>query len=235
MQDIETVVKEIQQGNESLREELITSQKPFIHRYTSFICKRGLDWLNDDELSIALIAYNNALDKYETGKGKNFPAYARVLIKNSLIDFFRSQPGISPVSLDREDDGSPAREEEEVSRVFYLQELENRDRAFELELFKRELSAFGLDLAELPAFSPRHRDTREYLKSTARKISGSDKLVSRIYRDKKLPLKEVQAYTGTARKTLEKWRKYLLALIIILTNPHMGILAEYIEQRSHEK
>ena len=87
---------------------------------------------------------------------------------------------------------------------FYIKELENRDRAFVIQLFTEELNFFGLSLAELPALSPSHRDTRERLKSTARKICSSKDLIRKIYRDKRLPLKEVQVLTETSRKTLEK-------------------------------
>jgi len=228
LQDIETVIKEIQQGNESLREELIASYKAYICRYTSFICKRELDWANDDELSIALIALNSAVDKFDTNRGNSFSAYARVLIRNSLVDYFRKQPERTVPLEAAKIDGKSVRREEPFSLDSYARELEIQDRAYELQLFKKELSAFGLTLTELPSFSPSHRDSKELLKAAARKICRSEELVKKINRDKKLPLKEIEALTGTARKTVEKWRKYLLALIIILTNPDLGILAEYI-------
>lgn len=60
MQDLESAVQRIQQGDERKREELITSQKIFIFKYTCFICKKTLSWQNDDELSIALIAFGEA-------------------------------------------------------------------------------------------------------------------------------------------------------------------------------
>ncbi len=232
MQNIESVIEEIRQGNESLREELIASNKTFIYRYTSFICKRKLDWANDDELSIALIALNNAIDKYTVHRRGSFSAYARVLIRNSLIDYFRKQPDSPSVPLETPGmDGTPTTKEAAISLEYYTKELENRDRAYELQLFKEELTAFGLTLAKLPTLSPSHKGTREYLKSAAQKIACNEELIKKIYRDKRLPLKEIQALTGVTRKSLEKWRKYLLALIIILTNPELGIMAEYIRGR----
>jgi hypothetical protein len=46
-----------------------------------------------------------------------------------------------------------------------------------------------------------------------------------IHKYKRLPLKEI---TGARRGFLDKWRKYLLSLIIILTHGEMDSLAEYI-------
>ena len=230
MHDVEKVIREIRQGNESMREELIASYNTFIYKYTSFICKRKLDWANDDELSIALIAFNKAIDKFETDREHSFQAYARTLIKNSLIDYFRKQPDCRPVFLTASGvNGQPTREELEISLDYYAKDLENRDRAFELQLFKEELSSFGLILTELPALSPSHRETREYLNAAAQKIACNEELVREIYRNKKLPLKEIQVLTGVTKKNLERWRKYLVTLIIILTNPDLGILAEYIQ------
>lgn len=214
MLGIELLIQEIRQGNESIREEFIASHKPFIHRYASFICNRGLDWGSDDELSIALIAFNNAIDKFETSRGSNFSAYARASIKNSLIDYFRSQPEFQKLPLEtKSENGDQIDLVESVSFELYQQEMENRERAFELQLFIEELSAFGINLADLPASSPSHRDTRKYLQSTARKICRNEEIVKKILRDKRLPLKEIQAYTGASRKILEKWRRYLVALI----------------------
>jgi RNA polymerase sigma factor len=229
LRDIEQVVKEIQQGNQSLRESLIASQKNFVCRYASFICKRRLDWTGDDELSIALIAFNDAIDKFQAGKGRSFSAYARTLIKNSLIDYFRKQPDRRPLPLEAAGvDLNLVRRDEAASLDHYQKELENRDRAFELQLFKEDLAAFGLALAELPAHSPSHGDTRKYLKWTARQISANPEIVKKIYTGRRLPIREIEAFTGTGRKNLEKWRKYLLALVIIATNPDLGMLAEYI-------
>jgi len=229
LQNPEEAIMEIQQGNEDLRQEIISSYKDFIYRYTSYICKRKLHWENDDELSIALIAFNEALDKFEIRRGKSFSFYARLLIKNRLIDYFRKQRNPPQVSWEvQTPEGKNFNREEALSYNNYVKEMEDRDRAFELKIFKEALFAFGLTMMDLPDFSPDHWDTREKLKRGAREICKNVELVEKIYKDKKLPLKEIQALTGMKRKTLEKWRKYLLSLIIILNNPDLGILSEYI-------
>jgi len=44
-------------GDTLVREELIRSHKVFIAKVSSKICNRYLTWDNDDELSIALLAF----------------------------------------------------------------------------------------------------------------------------------------------------------------------------------
>jgi RNA polymerase sigma factor len=230
--DVEATIKEIQRGNESLREELILSHKSFVFHYTSFICKRKLDPANDDELSIALIAFNNAIDKFEAGRGRSFQGFARLLIRNSLIDYFRKQMESLDVSLSfTGTEGKAVSREEEVSFLAHRRETEERERAYEMQLLDEELAAFGLNLNLLPKFSPKHNETRQYLKAAAQKISSSADMVNKLYRDRKLPFSEIQLLTGVPRKSLVRWKHYLLTLVIILTDPDLEMLAAYITGR----
>ncbi len=228
MQDLEAAVYEIQRGNERLREELISSQKEFIHKYTCFICKSRLEWQNDDELSITLIAFNRAIDTFDAARNNNFLAYARLLMRNSLVDYFRSREKFQPVSIESGRDEVPSLTEVAASRESYLREIESRETAYEVQIFKDVLAKFGLSLRELVKKSPCHRDTREQLKKAVERIAREPGMVNTIYRSKRLPLQEIQLLTGVKRKTLQKWRQYLLSLIIILTSGEMESLVEYI-------
>lgn len=236
MHEVDEVITEIQEGNETLREELIASHKAFIFRYTTFICKKTLAWENDDELSIALIAFNKGIDKFETGRGMNFLPYARILIRNSLIDYFRTQTDSLSLSLETGNtDSKPSPREEEISIKHYALEMENRDRIFEIQVFKEELFHFGISLAELPKSSPTHNETRKHLKSTAKMIADNKDIMKKLCKNRKLPTKEIQVLTGLTRRSLDRWRKYLLAIIIVLSNPNLEILAEYIQGKEDGK
>ena len=228
MQDFTALIREIQQGNENLREELLASQKDFILKYSSLLCKRQLDWQNDDELSIALVAFNKAINSYNPALGKSFTAFSKVLIRNSHIDYFRKQRKELPAQ--------PVPDAGEISfytenaksyEAFFIEE-ENRERAYEIQRFKEILGHFGLSLQDLLRGSPKHFDTREKLKEIVRKTCRENDLISRIYRYKKLPLKEMQILTGEKKKVLGKWRAYLLAMILISTHNELESLATYI-------
>ncbi len=232
MQNITSVIDEIQQGNEQLREEFISSHRERIRQYASYVCKRQLEWQNDDELSISLLAFNRGIDSFDPGHGKGFFPYARFLIKNSLIDYFKSQgkkgnPLTVPLPMD---DGEHATAPflAAASRQEFEQEINRRERAYEIALFKEVLGDFSLTLHELVEFSPRHGDTRKLLKEAACRVGAEAELVSRIYREKKLPIKEIQLLTGLKRKSLEKWRRYLLSLVIVRTYPELEELGEYL-------
>lgn len=254
MQDITSVIHEIQQGNERLREEFIASSRETIRRYASFLCKRQLEWQNDDELSISLIAFNRGIDSYDPRKGKGFYPYVRLIIKNSLIDHFKSQskkgnPQTVPLPLSLTE--SPARSAEEqtknagtggppaassegaagaaaASLQAYHEEQARQERAYEITLFKEVLAEFSLSLQELALSSPKHGDTRRILKEAARLVAEEKELANRIFREKKLPLQEIELLTGIKRKTLERWRRYLLSLVIVWTHEELEEMTEYL-------
>lgn len=217
----------IQSGEEHLREELIASQREFIRSFASFVCRKRLDWHNDDELSIALIAFNRAIDTFKAAAGENFLAYARVLMRNSLVDYHRSrQKQAGPA------DGATAalagHSETVASLAYHNRDAANLERAYEIEIFKEMLARYDLTLESLVMHSPRHRDTRENLKAVALKVARDETLRERILREKRLPLAEIQCLSGAGRKMLEQWRKYLLSLLIIAAHGELEMLSEYI-------
>lgn len=228
MQRFSVTISLIQEGDERLREELIASHKEFIRSFASFICRKRLDWHNDDELSMALIAFNRAIDTYKPEAGSSFFTYARLLIRNSLVDNFRkthkgtgAEGGATPEELSHHLENSASLEQHTLH-------LDNLERAYEIEVFKKELYRYGLNLDTLVQYSPRHRDTREKLKEIILMIARDDKLRERIIREKRLPLQEIESLYGVRRKMMEKWRKYILSLLIIATHGELEIMAEYI-------
>lgn len=72
------------------RDSFIEENKSFIYSTALRICKRSLSWNNDDELSIALLAFNKACDSYLSEKG-DFYSFSSVIIRNALIDFFEKR------------------------------------------------------------------------------------------------------------------------------------------------
>ncbi|HHU69095.1 MAG TPA: RNA polymerase sigma-I factor, partial [Thermoanaerobacterales bacterium] len=87
-------------NNPYVRNSFIHENREFILQFSSFVCKRQLDWTNDDELSVAIIAFNEAIDSYNISLGKDFINYAKIVIKNRLIDYFRKESKHRYVPID---------------------------------------------------------------------------------------------------------------------------------------
>jgi RNA polymerase sigma factor len=177
--------------------------------------RRRLQW-SDDAASIALIAFNEAIDVYDEDRGVPFPAFARLVIKCRLTDYYRkeSQP--------------PAESFEEMSATGKLGatfsiKLSEADivseRREEIERFQKTLMKYGMSFRDLVGASPKHKDARMNLLRVARTLAGDYGLMTKLVETKRLPLNELSLATGVPRKTLERGRRYILATSLIMGFP----------------
>jgi len=210
----------------SNRDKLIEANKGFIYNVAYKICKRKLDWNNDDELSICLIAFNSACDSYNQNKG-DFFGYARVLIKNALIDFFRKNSSTPYLSFNDENEVIDYIDTK-GSLIEFQKELETQKIGEEILLFSEELSKYKLSFDDLVSASPSHIDTREALLNLAFKCTREERILTYIKNKRNLPIKEIILLTATNRKFIEKWRRYILSLILILVNDEYLYIKSYL-------
>jgi len=214
------------------RNEFISINKQFIYNTAFNVCKRKLQWENDDELSIALIAFNKACDIHDEKKG-NFLSFARVLIRNALIDYFRQKPNEVLLFFNGEEE-SDDQIFDKNSLSDFETKTENKNRAEELSELMEELKGYNIDLEELVNHSPSHKDTRDALLNIAFRCSGEKSIVDTIHRKKTLPIKQITLLTKAKPKLLEKWRKYILSLIIILSGKNYIYTKSYLNIKAGE-
>ncbi len=212
------------------REAFLAEHQTFICHVASRACFRSLEWGRDDELSEALIAFNEAIDLFVADKGVPFLAYARVLIKRRLIDYHRRHSLRQTISLDQEDKG----------RMFdtylgldeFREQEQNRERAAEIQQFAKDLAAFKLTFKNLVEVSPKHRDSRETLLRAARELAFDTELWARVKRTGKVPMQALVLKTQIHPKVLERGRKYILAVALLIANQHDYVyLREYVLAR----
>ena len=218
-------------GDSLVREDLISSHKAFIARVSSKICGRYLTWDNDDELSIALLAFNEAIDNFDPHGEASFHSFVQMVIRRRLVDYFRKESkhqhlSLSPMDLEDEELG---RYELDTSLEQY-QENENQEFfARVLEHFVRALSDYNVTLDDLFKVSPKHKERKQTLLSAALALSNSPELMAHLQTHRLLPIKELELMTGIKRKALEKGRKYLIALALILSKPDFHPLKTFMQ------
>lgn len=210
-----------QNGDPLAREQFIQKHKPFITRVSSVICHRYLNWDNDDELSIALSAFNEAIDSYNPQKGASFAGFAQNVIKRRLIDLFRKEAKEQLIRSSPMDANDPElnRYDAGASQEVYQANQRNADFAEIVELYIKALVEYGLTLEDLVKASPKHRDSKERLIKAAYELSRQPILLESMRQHKMLPIKELESLTGLKRKILEKGRRYIIAITLILTEP----------------
>lgn len=225
--EINDIILKAKTGDISARDFLIESNKGFVRRISSYICKRNLDWSNDDELSIALIAFNEAIDSFDPDRSPEFFLYSRMLIKSRLIDYFRKNSNNSITLNSIEDEDISLIESKEAIDRFLISR-DSEERMLEIKMLSSELAQYDLSFPELVEYSPRHRDTRKMLFEIASICSRDQEILKYLRKNKMLPIKDIMQKTNAKRKLLESWRKYLIALLVISSSDEYVYIKGYI-------
>lgn len=218
---IEQALFHIHNGNAAEREQFITKYRPYILRAVGHICKSNIGW-NDDEASIGLIAFNDAIDHYNVSqsRGKTFENFAFMVIRHRLIDEFRRNGKHARTeSIDFNDD-----RDFDMSSIEFVGSLDAYEReqsaaelAQELLRYDEILQEYGVCLEELEECSPSHQDARIHMIQLAKQFIEHPELWEYLQRKKQLPIKGMLKFANVSKKTLERNRKYLIALILIFT------------------
>ena len=224
------IVQQIREGNQELREQLINSYKPFILRIVSRVTGKYVQPENSDEYSIALSAFNEAIDCYVHQKNKGFLNFAYVVVKKRVIDYIRHNAKHSkavPFSFFEKDDGQDYNVN--ISAVYEIDIDKKIDIRDELKLFEQQLKSFKIDFKDLIAESPKHKDSKILAVRAARIIVNIDALYDKMLKYRTLPIKDIlkSRELDVCRRTLERNRKYIIAVALILKS-NMDNLKEYV-------
>ncbi|MEH7121804.1 RNA polymerase sigma factor SigI [Bacillus sp. JJ1532] len=229
---MEETVYLIQQGDTNLQNELINSYKPFIAKTVSSVCKRFIHD-SDDEFSIGLIAFNEAIQKYSPEKGSSLISFSEVLIKRRVIDYIRTQSRHQILKLDytaneSEEDQTGNAIENELSIIDYKRKTDEESRREEILQFNEVLHQFELSFNDLLQQSPKHADARKNAMMVAQLIADHSELKHILLEKKRLPIKQLENYVSISRKTIERNRKYIIAMSLILIGDYV-YLRDYIK------
>ncbi|MFB1051147.1 RNA polymerase sigma-I factor [Paraliobacillus sp. JSM ZJ581] len=219
MDSLESKVYEIQLGNRTLQNELLRAYKPYIAKCVSEVCKRYIDPKKDDEFSIGLFAFYEAINCYSETKGSSFLSFARLVIKRKTIDYIRKERAKSVVvSLDKVQENEKLENPLEIdaaNKAFRIQQ-DNWNRRQEILLLNKQLQAYKLSISELVKVSPKHKDARRNAINIACLLYNDMEMRNFILKKKRIPMKQLVQKVDVSKKTLERNRKYILAIFIML-------------------
>ncbi|GMA51932.1 RNA polymerase sigma factor SigI [Alicyclobacillus contaminans] len=219
---LDTLLRQAQAGDDEARNRLIEAYSPFVLRIASQAARRYIERGRDDEYSVALLAMNEAIDRYDPDRKVNFLGFAETIIRRRLIDHFRAQrtqsKAVPWTEFDVVDDEDNVTNYVEVqsSIAVHQQSEEQAERRQEIEEYAERLREFGLSLMELVELSPKHADARRNAIEVARVVADDEALRRFVFEKQALPLKALEAKVGVSRKTMERQRKYILAVVVLL-------------------
>ncbi|MFD2617882.1 RNA polymerase sigma-I factor [Terrilactibacillus laevilacticus] len=230
---LENNIYKIQQGDESLRNRILEAYQPFIKKVVSKVCNRFIDHTMD-EFSIGLVAFNEAMNQYRKGQGSKFLTFADMVIRRRIIDFIRKETRqVKHIFLDYvdSDDENGLEEsyiEQQVAISHYEEQQQIEERMVQIEEYEQMLLQYGITFNVLSKHCPKHVDARENAKVVARLLVSNDKMVQFLQKKKRLPIQELLNYVQCSRKTIERNRKYIIALALIYIGG-FAALQSYIE------
>lgn len=219
--------------NERAREQLIRDHEQIILRTASTVSRRYVD-RSDDEWSVALCAFSRAVDLYDGTKGDFLP-FAQMLIRRELVDAFRSDArraselSVAPHVLDGS--AEPEEDTESVYLAVVRDSVEAADRSLHDEIVAANamLSEYGFRFFDLTECSPQQEKTRRECAAAIRALLRDPPLLVELLRQNhKLPMAELQRLSGVSRKTLDRYRKYIIMAALILSDDYPQ-LADYLK------
>ncbi|NLL72677.1 MAG: RNA polymerase subunit sigma [Clostridiales bacterium] len=219
-------------NDKSILEKLVSEQESAMLRYASRITGRYIS-KSDDEWSITLLAFTQAIDSYDFDKG-NFISFYRLLIKRRLIDYHRNQSKfnqeltVDPILFDTE----PEEEDDDISiRLAVSNQVskqESSDLKLEIETANQAFSNYGFSFFDLTNCSPHAKKTKSSCAKAVNYMMDNPLLIEELHTTKQLPIKIIEKNTKVPRKTLDRHRKYIIAAIELLSGEYPN-LAEYLQ------
>lgn len=217
------------------RSIFIQEYKPFIAAAVEKCTGRYVNYGTDDELSIGLLAFDEAIKSYDQSRG-SFLSFAQGVIRRRLIDFYRKEKKHQAVvyiddcctdNSEKEDIYDYIITAGEVQNKYYEQEI-NEVRRQELAELKEELARWELSLKDIAKSSPKHAATKKSYLEIVRFILDNEELLKKTKTKMYLPIAEIEAGTKLPRKTIERARNYVIAALIIMSGDYYCI-REFID------
>lgn len=195
-------------------EEFIEKHIPFIISCISKFTGRYVSIENDDEYSIGMMAFVEAIEKYKESRG-DFYAFSRLVIESRLKNFFEKENKHSK-NKSIEDykergtdlvDNLEDHDKDDLNREFTINEIKK---------LKEEIDDFVFGFEELVNEAPKHKDTREKAIDISEKSSREKDITDFMFVKKRLPIKNMSDRFDVSEKVIRKSKLFIITVIIIL-------------------
>ena len=213
-------------------ELLIEDFKPFLHSRAAKYALRTSGDQREELFSVAMIAFHEAIQKYDSSKGHFFP-FANHVVCERIIDSIRSlyrRNDDRIVPLEQEDDEYQSSQSialKELAMRSYQAQSRQESLVYEIQQFKDELSTWGITMTSLSNNSPKHKKLLDAYKAAVVQISQNQDIVQTIQLKRYFPVKSIAELTGLPQKKLERARIFIIASLIIKLGDY-EYLSDYV-------
>ena len=209
----------------------------FLKEYEGFILKAAYKATgryitkSDDQWSVSLSAFNEAVYAYSYDKG-SFLSFSEIVIKRRLYDYIKKQSkhfcevAINPHVFESNGDEEDVNIMQEVMQKVSVRE--DNDARLEIEAMSEILKEYGFSFFDLAEVSPKAKKTKTVCAKAIVYLTQNTILLNEMRRTRMLPLKTIENNLKLPRKLLERHRKYIIAGAEIMAGDY-PILFEYLK------
>ncbi len=218
------IVAQVQSAQRDVQaaDQLVRQYLPFIRSETAKFLHRIPVEGQDEELGIAMFAFHEAVRAYSRSRGAFLP-FAAGVIRSRLIDHHRrEQRHTGVLSLDQTmGDGENSRtllEQVDTGCDEIRRRQEQSAAREEILEFAAQLAGFGLKLTDVADSCPKQARTLDACHRALACAKADPALLEQLVARRKLPIGPLSEGSGVDRKTLERHRDYLVAILLAYTN-----------------
>ncbi|HEX3023060.1 MAG TPA: sigma factor [Lachnospiraceae bacterium] len=216
----ETILNKLVEQNESF---IINCASAVTHRYIT---------KSDDEWSIALMGFVQAVNDYDLDKG-SFLSFSKLVIHRRLVDYIRNRSKYSmevmvdPIVFDTDSHEN----EEDVSIQIAVAEQVSKEVSAPIQLeittVNEVFKNYGFSFWDLTECSPRAKKTKTACAKAINYLLSNPIALHELREKGLLPVKTIEKNANVPRKIIDRHRKYIIAAIEILSGEY-PLLAEYL-------
>lgn len=200
--------------NKEQMNRLIEDYQPFVLNVITALKKSYVDVDNDDEFSIGLMAFYEALEKYNEARG-DFLSFARLVIQSRIKDYWSHQKHEYTTNLLE----NTVIEENFDEKLLLRKEIED---------FEKVLNSFGLSFEQLVDRSPKHIDTQKRAKKIGVQAAAEEDLMTHLYTKKRLPVTQISRRFKVSL-VIVKRSKITITSVMIIVKEKFSRIMEWIE------
>lgn len=205
---------------------LVSAYMPFIKKCVSLVFFKNEE--RSEYVAEAMLGFLQSVNTYRRESGAFIP-YSQTVIRNRLLNAAAKEARVQKFSLplfskkpspDDDSASEHSRGEIEVAQRAYELTVERENLRHEIAEINAEFSAWDFDITDLVRYRPKQERSRLVCQKIAGAALADSALLAEMKETRKLPVKKLAALSGEAEKAVEKYRRYIIALILIMSGEY---------------
>lgn len=223
MDDLTSRILRAQESSTEMA-RLLADYTPLIRQEASKVHVPGME--QEDRASVAMLVFMNCVRQYAPARG-GFIGFARLCIRNRLLDESARAGRREGIILPMTASGGAevSLPEARAAQDAYDREAERQALAEEIDALAAALAPYGIAFAGLAEASPRQRRSRALCMRAAGAIAEDEGLREMLLARRRVPQRVLAERLRVSEKTIEKHRKYIVTLALVLMGDYPGIRA----------